>query len=247
MAIKMKKCCFLLLLFVCGAGLFGQLPNPQSRWLTSAGIGLDVTYGDLSANQGTSIDGTIARQTTLTQHFRVSRLLDLGLQLGFQRTVINGRRDVIDNASGLILLTNWSSLRKNILLGFQPRMNYRLGQGDLALSVTAGAVAHRNQTSFRSPELGRAIFSSAPLVDFYYDLKVGYTYWPTARFGVEVSLSRTDLRHGDNRSNLDEAGNYIFTAENFINPTQAFDPGAFQFMAESAQAVFFSLAIVRRW
>ncbi|MEM6770758.1 MAG: hypothetical protein AAF597_09265, partial [Bacteroidota bacterium] len=134
--------------------------------------------------------------------------------------------------------------RRNTSLGLQPRVNFRLGQGDLALAASAGMVSHRNQTIFQSPELGRVVFSASPLVNFYHDVKLSYTYWPTAHFGVEINLIRTDMYH---QSDFDPAGNYDLSPDNFINPTQAFAPESFQFTAGKAEAYFVGLAIVHRW
>ncbi len=241
----MDKLC--LLLCLCSTALLGQTEVPQSRWMTSFAVGMDLARHNQMTAANAAMSDKSTRQITLAQHFRLSRWLDLGLQVGFQRSSLNGARDFIDESTGLVVLSNWISLRKNLMLGLQPRVNYRIGQGDLALAPGVGVVHHRNLTSFRSPELGRADFRATPMSDLYFDLNLSYTYWPTTRFGLLFSISYVALQHQGNAASTDEAGNYIFTSQNFINTTQAFAPESFQFPVAPSRNTFLNLGLVHRW
>lgn len=100
-----------------------------------------------------------------------------------------------------------------MLAGLQARGNLRVGQGDLATSVTLGVVRHAHQQDIVFPgstQTGKLTFE--PLTDLYHQVVLEYTYWATSDLGLTGGVSLLTMNHG-NRAERD-AGYVLASAEN---------------------------------
>lgn len=243
----------LFLLISCGVVSAQQIEGgaKNTRWQFSLQSGLD-----LGSYQREYRDKTGSSMYQAEGHFRLSRFFDLGLQLGFNRVSNSYWGEYDSDFQENPIQVQIHGRKTNRYLGFQPRFNYRVGQGDLSLSMAMGVVHHRNVLRFASPEPYTARLGFRPLIDYYFQLSLGYTYWPTQRIGFSMSLSHLSLEHGKLSGNVDnETTNPLYLIERGNLPNQGgqgniiIDYTAFGELRERVEAsknLYLTLGVIAR-
>lgn len=186
-----------LLLFLLSPCLPGQSTNlapPQapSRWQIAFHTGIDLRGYDSYASDEDK--GSTFYQ--FAAHYRLSRMFDIGIQAGYQRSTFGGYTEYISDLEPRPILTYWHGRQQNRFLGIQPRFNYRLGQGDLSAFASIGLLHHRNVLELTSPHPWSSRLGFTSLVDYYYSIGAGYTYWPTSKVGFVVEITHYRFEHG---------------------------------------------------
>lgn len=185
-----------LLIFI-SLGLSGQNPNQTqapnaSRWQMAFHTGIDLRGYDSYASDEDK--GSTFYQ--FAAHYRLSRMVDIGLHFGYQRNTFGGYSEYTSDQEPRPILTYWQGRQQNRFLGIQPRFNYRLGQGDLSAFASLGLLHHRNVLELTSPHPWSSRLGFTSLVDYYYSIGAGYTYWPTSKIGFVVEITHYRFEHG---------------------------------------------------
>ena len=190
----------------------------QSRWQAGATGGVS-----LWGNHRPEIQRSEAYLGTISLHYRVTRWLDLGAEVGYRRGVSDGLREsgsLYNSDPALILSTfNYQTTKTERLIGLAPRFNYRVGQGDLSATLSFGVAAHRLSMDVlpgedvRAPAQVEFTRFSVP----FTSLQLGYTYWWNERIGLYSSLRylRSQVsRTISGATGVNNAGNYVVESVN---------------------------------
>lgn len=198
--------------------LLSASASGQSRWQVGAtgGVGL---WG----NHTSEIQRSKAYLATVSLHYRITRWLDLGAEVGYRRGVSDGLREsgsLYNSDPALILSTfNYRATKAERIIGLAPRFNYRVGQGDLSATLSFGVAAHRLSMDIlpgedvRAPAQVKFARFSVP----YTSLQLGYTYWWNERIGIYGSLRYLNSqvsRTVSGATGINNAGNYVVESVN---------------------------------
>ena len=160
--------------------------SAQSRWQASLGTCLS-----LAGNRNAEKISSRGRLDALGLHYRVARWLDLGAEVGHRRSIVDGRRESGGLYLGEIAVSfDYRTIRTEWFAGLAPRVNYRVGQGDLSATLGFGVASHRLQMDIPhgSDPGGTAEVKFARFSAPYTDLRLGYTYWFHKRIGLYGGL-----------------------------------------------------------
>lgn len=168
---------WVLLFCLATAGL-----TAQSRW--QAGFTGGVS---LASNQPDKLRSSSGYLANLQLHYRVARWLDVGAEVGYRQISNEGRRELGSLFLEEIAVTfDYQTQKTEWIVGLAPRLNYRIGQGDLSATLSFGVAAHRlamevpqDQTNGENNMVRFANFTVP-----YTSAQLGYTYWWTKRLGL---------------------------------------------------------------
>ncbi|NJC25253.1 hypothetical protein [Neolewinella antarctica] len=183
---------FLLIVFSgCVVGQSTDLPPDQpKRWQLAASTGYNLKY--LTTDVPEKYSGQYYQATL---HYRFRKWLDLGVHFGLSPRASTGVSTSAGRDRDATSSFIFRSADRNVQVGIQPRVNYRIGQGDLSAAITIGTMFHRHTETITNPDLpGEVRIYYQSYVDPYYQFELGYTYWASKSVGVAVSLSKTTQR-----------------------------------------------------
>lgn len=185
--------------------------GPQ-RWYFSTSFGLDTYPGFYT---GSEVTGSNLALSELG--FRVHRHLDLGVQVGLMSKKTAAYNRIVTPAlEGEWVLASWNSQQRNLFVGLQGKLNYRVGQGDLSLTSALGLLRHSNLVQASSPFPFRAELRMAPLITGYHFVQIGYTYWATPKFGLILGFSifTQDTANTTRNVEFGQGGTPFYTIKN---------------------------------
>lgn len=239
-----KTIAVLLILTGAGNSLSGQddtADRQLSRWVSSLSIGMDLK--DYSKKSFDPAPVTGSSCISVDTYYRLHRRLDVGIQLGYQK--LTGKELLTETlmiGSFKYLGQTWTSRQPNLFGGLQARLNHRMGQGDLAVSATAGLSRHLKVinavTEFGEKEQLRA----NSLFSLYHQLRAGYTYWPRQDFGLELAVSWLSMYHSGSASADSPTRSYDYFDDNLQPVTITRSP-----QPVNTHNYYLTLAVVRRW
>lgn len=166
-----------------------ETTNIPGRLQLSLQLGHQLGSSDAGAQSG-----VVHQYYRGAVHYRFSRGFDLGLSLGFNRGRGNGTRDS-ENVPRLGPQTNYRHLENSYLLGVAPRLNYRLGQGDLSFTIGLGIMHHRHSKILDRPDEESIQVEYVPVTKPYGEIGVGYSYWVSPKLGFMASANYLRLQH----------------------------------------------------
>ncbi|NJC25250.1 hypothetical protein [Neolewinella antarctica] len=160
------------------------------RWQLSLQLG-----HQLGSSKAGPLSGVTHQYYRAAAYYRFAPGFDLGVSFGYNR----GAGDRIRASEGVSLLgaeTPYRHLENSYLLGVNPRANYRIGRGDLDLTLGLGIMHHRHAkwlTQFGDGDDIRVDY--APITKPYGEIGAGYTYWVWPKVGLTASASYLRLLH----------------------------------------------------
>lgn len=192
---------YVLLLLGFIASRTANAQQATSRWTLGAEIGISVVHEapfEISTAHSQSWNST--QLANLTVDYRLFRWLVVRAEGNLLLNNLRRAGRIIDNEFTEAYLLQWSTTTPFIGLTAGPQFLFRIGQGDLALDLLAGAGYRYSRAKGTGSDGQVYDFRFEGAMNAYLKLGLSYTYWPTDRFGITLGGETATLPYTTGRT-----------------------------------------------
>lgn len=184
----------IIFLFLLPLSVVAQEQNPPQRWSYGAYFATEI--GAFGRGSSERFPGS-STQFGVEAYYRFHRFVEVGLQVGHHREFVERTRILLDLPDPFP--PPFLGQQGGLFAGVQTRLNYRIGQGDLSVTGSIGAIRnqYRFEVAFYEAENQVEFYSNRRLFG-YLQFSLGYAYWVHQNVAVQFSATTTDIEYALN-------------------------------------------------